>query len=246
MKGEVRIGTSGWTYPHWRGVYYPEGLAQKDWFGHYLRDFDTVEINNTFYRLPSPQTFEHWARVAPPGFVYSFKASRFITHLKKLKDPRDSLHNFLERAHLAGAALGPILFQLPPHWKLDLLRLETFLQALPPDLVRVFEFRDESWHRPEVRDLLSRYRAAFCIHDYQGLACPDWTTAATVYLRFHGSAAAPYSGSYSDDQLRRQAERILAWRQEGRSLFAYFNNDLGGYAVRNALTLKQLLANSLS
>lgn len=242
MNGEIRIGTSGWVYAHWKGIYYPEKLPQKDWFGHYTQDFDTVEINNTFYRLPNPETFENWGNVAPPGFRFTFKASRYITHLKRLKDPQASLDLFLERARLAGQSLGPILYQLPPHWKVDPRRLEEFLQALPGDLVHVFEFRDESWHRPEIRELLSRYQVTFCIHDHNPTAAPDWITSGTVYLRFHGSAETPYSGSYSDSQLRRQAERIAGWQREGKTVYAYFNNDIGGHAVRNALTLKALLS----
>lgn len=240
MRGNVRIGTSGWVYPHWKGVYYPQDLPQKGWFGHYSRDFDTVEINNTFYRLPKPETFEHWGEVAPPDFLYTFKASRYITHIKRLKDPEASLEAFLSRARLAGKSFGPVLFQLPPRWEADAQRLEVFLQALPRDLVGAFEFRDDSWHREEIRALLVRYGAAFCIHDHGVAECPEWVTADVVYLRYHGSGEAPYSGGYSDRFLQRQAERIAAWRADGRTVFAYFNNDIGGHAVHDALTLKRL------
>lgn len=239
--GELRIGTSGWVYAHWKEIYYPPELPQKGWFGHYARDFDTVEINNTFYRLPNPETFEHWGEAAPPGFIYTFKASRYITHIKRLLEPEASLEKFLSRARLAGRTLGPVLFQLPPRFHADLARLETFLQALPTDLLHVFEFRDDSWHQEPVRELLTHYGAAFCIHDHGSVDCPDWITADTVYLRYHGSSEAPYSGGYSDDFLRGQAERIRRWRQEGKSVYAYFNNDVGGYAVRNALTLKGMV-----
>lgn len=242
MRGGVRIGTSGWVYPHWKGDYYPEDLPQRDWFGHYARDFDTVEINNTFYRLPKPETFEHWREVAPKDFLYTFKASRYITHIKRLLDPEASLEKFLERAALAGETLGPILFQLPPRFKADPERLENFLRACPAKLIRVFEFRDESWHKEPIRALLERYGIAFCIHDHGTVGkCPDWVTADTVYLRFHGSSEASYSGSYSDEALRMQADRIAVWRAEGRTIFVYFNNDIGGHAVRNALTLKTLV-----
>ncbi len=244
--GEVRIGTSGWVYPHWKGTYYPEELPQKDWFGHYARDFDTVEINNTFYRLPKAETFEHWGEVAPSGFLYTFKASRYITHIKRLLEPAQSLEKFLSRIRLAGPALGPLLYQLPPRWQADPERLEAFLQELPAELTSVFEFRDDSWHREPVRQLLSRYGVAFCIHDHGTVDCPEWVTAGTVYLRFHGSSEAPYSGSYSDAFLKRQARRIAAWRKEGKDVFAYFNNDVGGHAVRNALTLKGMLGETAS
>lgn len=242
MRGEVRIGTSGWVYPHWKGDYYPEDLPQREWFGHYVRDFNTVEINNTFYRLPKAETFEHWREAAPPNFLYTFKASRYITHIKRLKDPEASLEKFLERAWLAGETLGPILFQLPPRFEADAERLENFLRALPRELTSVLEFRDESWHREPIRELLSRYGAAFCIHDHGVVGeCPDWVTADVVYLRFHGSSETSYSGSYSEEALQRAAKRITAWRAEGRSVFVYFNNDIGGHAVRNALTLKAMV-----
>ena len=242
MRGDVRIGTSGWVYPHWKGDYYPEDLPQRDWFGHYVRDFDTVEINNTFYRLPKAETFEHWREVAPKNFLYTFTASRYITHIKRLLDPEASLEKFLERATLAAESLGPILFQLPPRWKADAERLEKFLLALPKDLVKVFEFRDDSWHQEPIRELLERYNVAFCIHDHHSIGeCPDWVTADTVYLRFHGPAEAQYSGSYSDEVLQTQAKRITAWQKKGRSVFVYFNNDVGGHAVHNALTLKSMV-----
>ena len=238
----IRIGTSGWIYKHWRGIYYPERLPQKDWFGHYARDFDTVEINNTFYRLPPVETFENWGKVAPPGFVFTFKASRYLTHIKRLNDPAESLENFIGRARAAEASLGPILYQLPPSFKVDAARLEAFLQVLPGDLTHVLEFRHASWYAGEVRDLLARYGIAFAIHDHgQAPGCPEWVTSGTVYLRFHGSPEAPYSGSYSDDRLRETARKIEAWTGRGLNVFAYFNNDIGGHAVRNALTLKSLL-----
>ncbi|MEZ4599160.1 MAG: DUF72 domain-containing protein [Syntrophotaleaceae bacterium] len=242
MGREIRIGTSGWVYKHWKGTYYPKEIPQGDWFGYYTRDFDTVEINNTFYRLPSPETFEHWREVAPKNFLYTFKASRYITHIKRLLDPESSLDKFLERAALAAESLGPILFQLPPRWKADPDRLENFLRALPKDLVKVFEFRNDSWHAEPIRKLLERYGIAFCIHDHRSIGeCPDWVTADPVYLRFHGPAEAQYSGSYSDQVLEAQAQRILVWRKEGRSIFVYFNNDVDGHAVRNALTLKSMI-----
>jgi uncharacterized protein YecE (DUF72 family) len=242
MRAEIRIGTSGWVYRHWKGLYYPEDIPQSDWFGHYVRDFDTVEINNTFYRLPKPETFEHWREVAPKNFLYTFKASRYITHIKRLLDPEASLKKFLERVNLAAGSLGPILFQLPPRWEADPKRLENFLKALPKNLLMVFEFRDQSWHKEPIRALLERYKVAFCIHDHPSIGeCPDWVTADTVYLRFHGPSEARYTGSYSNDALQAQAKRITAWQKEGRSVFVYFNNDVGGHAVHNALTLKSMV-----
>lgn len=247
MDAEFRIGTSGWVYRHWKGIYYPEDIPQRDWFGHYSRDFDTVEINNTFYRLPKAETFEHWREVAPKKFLYTFKASRYITHVKRLLDPEDSLKKFLERALLAKECLGPILFQLPPRWEADPGRLQNFLPVLPEILIKVFEFRNDSWHQEPVRKLLERYKVAFCIHDHHSIGkCPDWVTADAVYLRFHGPAEAQYSGSYSDEALQAQARRIVGWLKEGRRVFAYFNNDIGGHAVHNALTLRSMIDRHLA
>lgn len=243
MAGTVRIGTSGYVYPHWRGVYYPPDLPQREWFARYARDFDTVEINNTFYRLPEAGVFERWGQAAPSGFLYAFKASRYLTHLKKLKDPGAPLDKLISRARQAGGSLGPFLYQLPPHWRVNLERLQIFLQVLPGDLIHVLEFRDDSWFCPEVKDLLSRFGAAFCIHDHPDVeACPSWGTADTIYLRLHGPGEVAYAGSYPEAFLQQTAERITAWQKEGRTVFVYFNNDLGGHAVCNALALKHLLA----
>ncbi len=241
MSGKLRIGTSGWIYPHWRGDYYPQGLPQKDWFGHYARDFDTVEINNTFYRLPEAKTFVHWAEVAPAGFLYAFKASRYITHVKRLKDPEASLEKFIERISGAGSCLGPLLYQLPPRFPADPSRLEEFLKALPQGRTHVFEFRDADWYRDEIRRLLERYGASFCIHDHgRSGGSPEWITSGTVYLRFHGPCEDAYGGSYSEPFLREQAAKIAAWIAAGKEVFAYFNNDIGGHAVHNAFTLREL------
>jgi uncharacterized protein YecE (DUF72 family) len=169
---QVRIGTSGWTYRHWRGVFYPPRLPARACFAHYAASFDTVEINNSFYRLPSEEAFDAWARQAPPGFLYALKASRFLTHRKKLKDAEGLLALLLGRARRLGAHLGPILYQLPPHWRCDVGRLRAFLELLPPDVCHVFEFRDRSWYVEAVRDALAERGACFCLHDWGGGDCP--------------------------------------------------------------------------
>jgi uncharacterized protein YecE (DUF72 family) len=239
---QVRIGTSGWIYRHWRGVFYPQRLPARAWFAHYAAAFDTVEINNSFYRLPSEPAMDAWARQAPPGFLYALKASRFLTHMKKLRDAEGPLALVLGRARRLGAHLGPILYQLPPHWHCDLPRLCAFLKLLPADLRHVFEFRDPSWYAPAVRDALAEHGACFCIHDLRGQDCPPWLTGPAVYLRFHGPSAAAYAGRYSRDQLRRWAGRIAEYAGAGRDVFAYFNNDAAGHAVANAAELRQLVA----
>jgi uncharacterized protein YecE (DUF72 family) len=239
--GSVRVGTSGWIYRHWRGTFYPEGLPAKRWFAFYSEHFDTVEINYTFYRLPPAETFAAWRRQAPPGFLYAVKASRFLTHRKKLKDPLQPLETLLERARRLGPSLGPVLYQLPPRWRCDLDRLAGFLRLLPADLTHVFEFRDPSWYNPAVRELLTEHGAGFCIHDLRGCSSPDWVTARAVYLRFHGPTETPYAGRYPEHHLRAWAERIGRLAREGHDVYAYFNNDDRAFAAFNARELRELV-----
>ncbi|HWP58403.1 MAG TPA: DUF72 domain-containing protein [Candidatus Acidoferrales bacterium] len=235
---ELRIGTSGYQYDHWRGIFYPQDLPKKNWFQHYAQSFDTVEINNTFYRLPQPRAFDAWRRQAPEGFCYALKLSRYGTHLKRLKDPEKWIRNFTERAKRLRGALGPILVQLPPNWDIDLQRLETFLKAAPADFRWCVEFRDARWLTDETYELLKRYRAALCIHDMID-DHPRVITASWTYLRFHGVR---YGGNYTAEALRRQARQIADYLNQGRDVFAYFNNDRDGHAVRNAADLKKFVA----
>jgi len=236
----IWIGTSGWVYPHWRGIFYPQALPQADWFAFYAQSFETVEINNSFYRLPSAAAFDAWREQAPSGFLYAVKASRFLTHLKKLKDPEEPLHRFFERASHLGKTLGPVLYQLPPNWRVNLPRFEHFLAALPQGYTHVVEFRDQSWLIEDVFRLLERYGVAHCIHDMYPLRVPVRVTAPVAYVRFHGDPV--YSGDYQLAALEAWARHIGGWHSEKIDVFVYFNNDFGGYALQNALTLKRLLA----
>src|SRR5687767_14193472 len=191
----LRIGCSGWQYKHWRGDFYPEDLPQKRWFEHYASVFDTVEINNSFYRLPEAETFAQWASRAPMRFLFAVKASRFLTHMKKLKDPEEPVERFFSRARALRRHLGPVLYQLPPGFKLDYPRLEHFLQILPRDVRHVIEFRDPSWYADEVLALLERYSVALCLHDMPGSATERQRVGPFVYVRFHG-ASGRSNGSY--------------------------------------------------
>jgi len=235
-----RIGCSGWEYKHWRGDFYPISIARSSWFAHYAGIFDTVEINNTFYRLPERSTFRAWAVRAPPGFVYAVKASRFLTHMKKLKDPEEPLDRLFDRMKPLSDHIGPILYQLPPGWKLDRGRLEHFLQALPERFQHAVEFRDPSWYADDVMRMLERYAVALCLHDMQGSATARTRVGPFVYVRFHGSSGR-YGGSYSDTRLREWARWLVAEERAGADVYAYFNNDVGGHAPRNALTLRTLM-----
>jgi uncharacterized protein YecE (DUF72 family) len=236
-KGQLRIGTSGWQYRHWLEVFYPRRLPQRQWLEFYAGRFDTVEVNNTFYHLPTEATFDSWRRRAPAGFCYALKYSRYGTHLKRLADPGRHIGAFLERARRLGEFLGPILVQLPPRWRVNADRLARFLDAAPADLRWAVEFRDESWLREDVFGILRNHNAALCLHDL----IPDHplgVTADWVYLRYHG-AGQRYGGCYSARRLSGDAGRIRAWLEAGRDVFAYFNNDAGGYAPRNAAELRR-------
>ena len=235
----IRVGTSGWVYKHWRETFYPAGLPGPRWFTHYAKEFETVEINNTFYRLPPPETFRKWAGQAPPGFVYAVKGNRFITHIKKLKDPEEPLRRFLDAARELGPALGPILFQLPPTWHLDLDRLRAFIGHLPRDLRFVFEFRHPSWLHDETRRLLDATGMGYCMHDLRDFPCPGWVTGPLAYVRFHGPGKRKYAGNYPPAALRRWARRLAGI---DRDAYAYFNNDAEGHAIRNARDLIALLS----
>jgi uncharacterized protein YecE (DUF72 family) len=211
-------------------------------FAFYSQHFDTVEINNTFYQLPKPQTFDTWHEGSPSPFTFALKASRFITHMKKLKDPISSTAKFFSAADRLGEKLGPILFQLPPRWQLDLERLDTFLRHLPLKYQYVFEFRDESWLVSEVFELLRQHNVAFCIHDLAETKMRFEITAKFTYIRLHGPGNAKYAGSYSERQLVELARHIHSFQKRLGSIYVYFNNDIGGCAVKNALELKRLTA----
>ena len=233
----IRIGCSGWNYRHWRSAFYPEGLPVKRWFAFYAEHFDTVEINASFYRLPRRKTFEAWHNQAPPGFCYAVKAPRFITHMHKLKD-EGAL--FLENVRHLGNRLGPILYQLPPRWKYDPERLESFLMSRPKDLTHVFEFRDPDWMKEEALELLGRHQASFCAHDMPGQPTPRWATGPVAYVRFHG-ARSKYGGDYSHETLHGWRDWILDQSRRGRDVWAYFNNDTEARAIADAKELRSLL-----
>ena len=239
----IRIGCSGWNYRHWRGAFYPEGLPVKRWFAHYAARFDTVEINNSFYRLPRIETVIGWGAQAPAGFVYAVKANRFITQAKKLKDCAEPVARMMAPVRHFGETLGPILYQLPPNLHCDLSRLEAFLALLPDDLDHVFEFRDASWYSDATLALLDRFGAGFVVHDFPGKATPRWAGGRLAYLRFHGSNG-KYHGRYSEATLRDWAAWMRSEAASGRPVWAYFNNDMAGAAPADALALKRLLGQS--
>jgi uncharacterized protein YecE (DUF72 family) len=234
------VGTSGYVYPHWRrGVFYPGGLRQRDELGWYADRFRTVELNNPFYRLPAPESFDRWRDAVGDDFVFAVKASRYITHIRRLREASDALALFLERAERLGPKLGPILFQLPPTFAADLGVLRGFLEALPARHRWVVEFRHPSWHTPAAYDALGERGVALCI-PVGGRVRPDLvTTAPFVYTRMHAGQGA--GGGFTTDQLEWWAGRLRALDRAGKDRYVYFNNDPGGHAPRDARTLLGLL-----
>jgi len=239
------IGTSGYVYPHWRGRFYPPDLSQAAWLPFYAERFSTVELNNPFYRLPEVSTFQRWRDAVPRGFVFSVKASRFITHVKRLRDPAAPVDLLFSRARALGPTLGPILFQLPPRWRAVPERLDELVAAIRRQKqVRrpriVLEVRDPSWLEPVVTDRLEAVGIALCLADWPECPVEGPLTAGFVYIRRHGTGVR-YGGSYSEAMLREDARRIREWLKDGRDVYVYFNNDADAHAVRNALHLHELV-----
>jgi uncharacterized protein YecE (DUF72 family) len=234
------IGTSGWHYDDWRGRFYPEKLPKAKWLEFYAKHFNTLELNNTFYRLPTENAFHNWYNASPPGFRFAVKVSRFITHIKRLKDCDEAVGNFMSRSALLKDKLGPLLYQLPPGLHRDDALLSDFLGKLPREFKHVIEFRHESWLVEEVFEILRRYKTGFCVFDMLKLECPLLTTTDFAYIRFHGKDSL-YSSCYSDEELEDWAGRLRDMAKGLDTVHIYFNNDVGGYAIKNAETIKGLL-----
>jgi len=235
---EIRIGTSGWYYDHWKELFYPGGLTKSKWFEYYAQYFDTVEINNTFYHLPKEQTLRRWHEIAPKDFLYAVKANRYITHIKRLKDSAEPLGRFFERVGLLKSRLGPILYQLPPSLQKDLGLLEAFIKLLPKRKTAVFEFRHKSWYSDDTFNLLNKSGVSFCIHDMPGKESPRIVTGEVIYVRFHGTTGR-YSGSYPKSQLQNWSKWLKDQAKKVSAIYAYFNNDAHGHAIKNAKQLKE-------
>jgi uncharacterized protein YecE (DUF72 family) len=243
------IGCSGWHYQHWRGRVYSETLPTSAWLREYARRFPTVEINNSFYRLPPEETFASWRAQVARGFVFAVKASRFLTHIKRLRDPEEPLERLLRHARPLGPTLGPILYQTPPRWFPDEDRLRIFLEALPArlgsrqHLHHVIEFRDPRGYEPWVIDLLDEHGVTMCVHDMPGSESPLVNIGPIVYVRMHGYGK-KYGGSYPDEVLREWAGWLTGALTSGRHVYVYFNNDVNAYAVQDAARLTAMLDGS--
>ncbi|HJP71139.1 MAG TPA: DUF72 domain-containing protein [Candidatus Limnocylindria bacterium] len=243
MPAPIRIGTSGWEYRHWAGDFYPKGLPRGRWLEHYAHEFDTVELNNPFYRLPSADVFEAWRGRVPTEFRFAVKASRYLTHLKRLRDPEEPLERFWNRASRLESRLGPVLYQLPPRWRPNQRRMADFLAALPGH-PQAIEFRDRRWYGPMTFALLVDAGVALCLHDMAGSSTPPKPVGPFVYVRFHGSGER-YGGRYPSQRLSAWARRMVDWADAGLPVWAYFNNDIGGHAFRDADRLRSTVARRL-
>jgi uncharacterized protein YecE (DUF72 family) len=243
----IRIGTSGYNYPHWwNGVFYPSDLSQRNWLEFYAGQLNTVELNVSFYRLPTKEVFQRWHTRTPKEFLFGLKGSRYITHMKQLKECREPLSLLLEHASRLKEKLGVVLWQLPPRFGFSKERLEEFcvlLSTLPrsKSIPHAFEFRDESWFCKEAVQILEEFKFALCIADGSGLPYVETVTSELIYLRLHGGQVL-YGSNYSDQELNQWAVKIRRWEKKGKTVFVYFNNDAYGFAVKNALMLKKLLS----
>ena len=233
------MGTSGWQYAHWKRVFYPEKLPQRAWLQHFAERFQTVEVNNTFYNLPERSVFEHWRRGSPRDFIFALKMSRFLTHLKRLHDPEEPVHRFMQRARGLGPKLGPVLIQLPPRFHQNVELLAATLRLFPSSVRLSVEFRDETWFTAETRALLEQHGAALCLADTPRRKQPMWRTASWGFVRFH-EGQGPHAPGYERDVLRRWVQRIgETWTRES-DVYVYFNNDAAGYAIRDAIAFAEL------
>jgi uncharacterized protein YecE (DUF72 family) len=227
------VGTSGWQYAHWRERFYPRGVAQRRWLEWFAERFQTVELNNSFYRLPAETAFDGWRDGTPDDFRFAVKMSRFLTHIKRLRDPQDPVSLFCSRAERLGPKLGPVLVQLPPRLEADPDRLAAALACFPRDVRVAVEFRDASWFTDAVRQVLEEHRAALCLADGAAVSVPTWRTADWGFVRFHWGGGTP-EPCYPRATLRRWADRLAQTWSADADVFVYFNNDQLGCAIRDA------------
>lgn len=239
-KGKIHIGTSGWHYKHWKGNFYPVDIKDHEQLKEYIKTFETVELNNSFYHLPAEETFRQWAAAVTDGFIFSVKASRYITHMKKLKDTLPAVEILLQHADKLKDKLGPVIFQLPPGWKVNAERLSDFLKRLPKGYRYTFEFRNQTWFTEEIYESLRKHNIALCIYELDHYQSPILVTADFVYVRLHGPEG-KYQGSYTQEQLDHWAAYCRQWSKEGKDVFIYFDNDQEGYAAFNAKILQMAL-----
>lgn len=234
------VGTSGFVFGDWRDKFYPAKLPRARWLEFYAAHYATVELNNSFYRLPSEANFTKWRDSSPVGFVFALKVSRLITHIRRLKNSEDAVETFISRAIILGEKLGPLLYQLPPNMHRNDDVLASFLSGLPGEIKHVIEFRHQSWLEKDVFDILRSHNIGLCVFDMPSLTCPLVATADFAYVRFHGRDQL-YASNYSDEQLAEWAGRLRDLATNLKEVYVYFNNDIEAFAVNNAITLRDYL-----
>jgi uncharacterized protein YecE (DUF72 family) len=241
MSNFLKIGTSGWMYKHWIGRFYPKDIKNKKMLKFYCRKFSTVEINNTFYQLPDPDSIKNWINETPKDFIFTVKANRYITHMKNLKEPQKITKKFFNIIKNFENNIGPVLFQLSSNWHVNIERLENFVPVLPDNYDYVFELRHPSWFCDEVYGLLRKNNIAFCFHDYDNKKTPlEITSQDLIYIRLHGSNA-NYKKLYSNNELNWWTKKIAKWTSEGKKIYVFFNNDAFGSAITNAIEIREKL-----
>lgn len=237
----IYIGTSGWSYPGWIGIFYPEKIKPEQVLPCYTQTFGSVELNNSFYQVPKEKNVRKWVAMTPPDFVFSCKANRYITHIKRLRDITDSTIHLLQAFSHFEEKLGAILFQFPPYWPLNIPVLKAFVETLPRHYLYTFEFRHQSWFCDALYELLHQHDMSLCFYDFKTYQTPEVVTGSFIYIRMHGPNPEAYQGSYGDETLKRCASRISAWHNEGKPVFCYFDNDEKCCAPHDALRLQTLL-----
>jgi uncharacterized protein YecE (DUF72 family) len=241
MVNDFNIGTSGWRYDGWIGPFYPEKIKPYQLLPYYAETFDSVELNNSFYRIPNERNVKAWMEMTPAHFVFSCKANRTLTHYKKLKDCEETIVQLLRAFSHFEDKLGPILFQFPPHWPIDLSTLQKFIVQLPQDKLFTFEFRHQSWFCNALYDLLSSKHMGLCLYNHQHFTSPEIITSSFVYLRMHGPNKDAYTGSYDDSVLLRYKQKCMDWKKEGKAIYCYFDNTDNANAPKDAQRFKNML-----
>ncbi|MFW2570804.1 DUF72 domain-containing protein [Legionella sp. 29fVS95] len=241
QKNKFYIGTSGWSYDGWVGVFYPEKIKPKEVLPYYAKTFDSVELNNSFYQIPKEKNIKTWLELTPENFVFSCKANRYITHIKRLQETNETVEKLLNAFSHFEEKLGPILFQFPPYWPLNIPRLQEFIESLPHKYLYTFEFRHKSWFCPELYDLLNAHQMALCFYDHKNYQTPEIVTASFIYIRMHGPEIEAYKGAYDDYKLAKCAEKIIHWQNDGKAVYCYFDNDEKANAPQDASRLKRMV-----
>jgi uncharacterized protein YecE (DUF72 family) len=235
------VGTSGWSYAGWLGNFYPEKIKPKLILPYYATLLNSVELNNSFYQIPQEKNVRIWAEITPPDFIFSCKANRYITHYKRLEDSTESVEKLLKAFSNFEEKLGPILFQFPPYWPINIPRLKSFLEYLPKNLLYTFEFRHKSWFCDELYELLHQYQYSLCFYNHKMYYSPEIVTGPFIYMRMHGPDEEAYTGSYEEETLIEYAHKFINWHQEGKAIYCYFDNDEKANAPKDAQRMQKLL-----